>query len=64
MTRKLKPSTPAERQRAMRQRAAATIVVTLDAEHASALRWLCDETGQTTAALIRTLIADEAARRK
>lgn len=61
---KPKPRTPAERQRARRQRAAGTLSLTLDAEHVAALRWLCEETGQTAAVLMRILILDAAARRK
>jgi hypothetical protein len=62
--RKPKPRTPAERQRARRQRAAAILPqVTFDAEHAAALLFLADETGLDYSALIRNLVREEAARR-
>ena len=57
-----KPRTPAERQRARRQRVAGTLSVTLDAEHAAALLFLADETGLAYSSLIRNLVREEAER--
>lgn len=56
--------TSAKRGAARRARAAMILSpITLDAQHAAALRWILGETDETTAACIRRLILAEAERR-
>lgn len=68
MTRKRTPPpnydyTSRERVARLRARSAMTLSVTLDKRHAEALRYIVDDTDETTAACVRRLILAEAAAR-
>lgn len=55
--------TAAKRSASRRARTAKTLSLTIDALHVAAIEWLMEDTGETTSALVRRLLLDEAERR-